>query len=260
MADNRELDAAVITARKTNYLNSNYRYLKNVSIIEWDIKSAGLSVIKHKKLLPKEYIKKLEEMPKEKRTIKEGLLQKKYPKLAEAIVNTLSDAREKFIISNQILDFEILTIKKDAIFLINHIPEDTLIEDDFLFRRKNEYSSFILLNRKEFYYSSRDDSLTIKGIPQEYVAKQQEFLLKDIKKVLKIGETNSSEDLFRILQNYRLKYLRRELPVETYRELDSGMFRIGKYLAENIGEDMLQNVDITQNYVNYILPLIQSIL
>ena len=37
---------------KTNYLNKNIDYLLNTDIREYDLKSAGLSLIKYFKLLP----------------------------------------------------------------------------------------------------------------------------------------------------------------------------------------------------------------
>ena len=57
-------EEALRIAKNTLYLNKNLSYIKNVSIVEYDIKSAGFSVIKEKKLLPEKVITKLEGMKK----------------------------------------------------------------------------------------------------------------------------------------------------------------------------------------------------
>lgn len=258
---NTPTDPALKIAAQTNYLNQNYNYLKNVTITEWDIKSAGFSVLKFRKLLPESQLQELERLDKHTRTVREGLLQKERPDIAEAIVNTLSQVRQAFVLLNHIPEDAILTIKKDAIFLINQTPTVPIIKDTFEFRKKNTYTSCLILpGKKEFYYSARTDELDVKGISKEVVEKQEEYLLNDIKKFLRSGEKVSSDVLFNLLKSYRSKYLNRQLPLETYRELDSGSFRFKKYMMNNIDESMREEVDISQNYMNYLLPLIQSIL
>lgn len=259
--NNLQNNPALKIAEKTNYLNESYQYLKNVTITEYDIKSAGFSVLKFRKLLPEEELEKLSKLDKHTRTVKEGLLQKEHPKIAEEIINTLSKVRQAFVILNKINIEDILTIKKDAIFLINKNPEVLVIKDEFEFRKKNSYTSFIQFpGKKEFYYNARENTLDVKGLSKEVVELQENFILKDIKNFLRSGEKVSPDVLFTLLKNYRGKYLRRELPLETYRELDTGYFRFNEFNIENIDEDMLKEIDISQNYMNYILPLIQNII
>ena len=81
-------EEALRIAKSTLYLNKNLSYIKNVSIVEYDIKSAGFSVIKEKKLLPEKVITKLEGMKKEDRNIAIGKYQKSIPTLSKEIVNT----------------------------------------------------------------------------------------------------------------------------------------------------------------------------
>lgn len=257
---NKEVLAAINTASKTNYLNPNYHYIKNAEITEWDIKSAGLSVLKYCKLLPEKELDELSKMEKHARTVKEGLLQKEYPIIAEKIIETLSKARQAFVYLNNIEDYQILTIKKDAIFLINKIPTNNIIKDYFEFRKKNTYSSVFIAGKKEIYYDAENDILDTKGIPEESVKLQEEYILNDIKRILKSAEGISQEALYKSLKSYRSKYLNRELPLEVYRELDSGKFRIRNYLIDNITDDLKSELDISQNYMNYILPLIQELL
>lgn len=246
--------------KHTNWTNPDYVYLKNVKISEYDIRSAGLSVLKFKKVLKESELKDLENMDKHKRTVKEGLLQRSNPKIAETIVETLGDVRKAFAYLNDILPQNVISIKKDAMFLVNVTPQTTTIKDIFEFRKKSTYTSYLRIDKKEFYYSSSTAALDTKGFSSESIEKQKDFLLKDISGFLKSSEKLDAASLYRFLKTYRTKYLNRELPIETYRELDTGCFRLNGYLLREADEEMLEDLDISQNYTSYILPIINMML
>lgn len=246
--------------KHTNWINPEYTYLKNVKIVEYDIKSAGLSVIKFTKILPADEIEKLESMDKHKRTVKEGLLQRDNPKIAEKIVNTLGDVRKAFAYLNDIYPPSVISIKKDAMFLVNMTPRVTVIKDIFEFRKKSTYTSYLRVDKKEFYYNSLLGTLDTKGFSEDSISKQSNYLLKDIKSLMKSSEKVDQVSLYKFLKNYRSKYLNRELPIETYRELDTGCFRVNDYLLEEVDSEMIDSIDISQNYISYILPIINMML
>lgn len=246
-------------AEKSNYLNKDISYLKNVTIQEYDIKSAGFTVIKSLKLLPEKKILYLEALPKEKRNIKIGLEMKKNSDLIKAVNEGLERIRVEFIKRNNIQENAILSIKKDAIFLINQNPENLII-DEFEFRPKNKYTSYIYLSGKEFYYDSVSKILDVKGLSSESKELGKNYILRDIGKILELGEKLDREKLFMYLKKYRSDYLGRKLSYENYRELDSEMFRVGSHLLTEISDDMISFVDISQNYINYILKIFNCIL
>jgi len=250
---------AKFIAEKTNYLNKDITYIKNTVITEYDIKSAGFTVIKTKKLLPSEEILELERTDKEDRNIRIGKRILQYPNISEEIINTLADIRKDFVVRNNIQENDILSIKKDALFIIKKNPQ-ILEVDGFEFRKKESYSSYIYLNKKEFYYSSSTDKMDIKGLHEEVKNLQENYLLKDIKKFLQLGEKVTGIQLLGLLKTYRSKYLNKQLDKETYRDMDSGKFAVGDYQLDNISDEMLASVDISQNYISYILPLIQNMI
>lgn len=247
-------------AEQTNYKNKSIEYLKNVSIVEYDIRSAGFSVLKFLKLLPEETLQEWEKLDKKTRTIKEGLLQKKNPQIAEKIISTLAKVRKAFVLLNNIKAEDILSIKKDAIFVVNKIPKNLIIQDFFEFRKKGEYSSYLFVNNSEFYYDPVADVLDVKGISNIAKEEQKNYFLKDLSNILKMGEKLQVEQLFFILRNYREKYLDKRLPIETYRSLKDGLFSLGKYRAENLNEEFLQEIHIEENYINYLLPIFSILL
>jgi hypothetical protein len=243
---------------KTNYLDKDIVYLKNTRIREYDIKSAGLSTIKYKKLLPEEEILQIKKMDKKAENIYIGKRIRKYPKLGEELINTLIEVRQEFALKNEIYEEEILSIKKDAIFLIKKVPYilDIMGHE---FREKDSFTSYCYLNQKEFFYSSETGKITIKGLADELINKGK-FFLNDVKKIFEMGEKLTPEQMFTFLKNYRTKYLGRKLDVEHYRDLDTGYFLFRGYQLENISEDMIDKVDITQNYIKYIIPLFGALI
>ena len=247
---------AMKLVEKTNYLNKGIQYLKSVDISEWDMHAAGFSVLKFRKLLPEDVLNEWEKLDKHMRTVKEGMLQKSRPDIAEAILTTLGQARQAFVYANNIKEDQILAIKKDALFLINANIKTSSFEDTFVFRKKNSYTSYMYLNNKEFYYDSSSDNLDVKGISEISRIKCRDGILNDIKSFMKSSEKVNPNMLFNKLKIYRKKYLNRELPIDCYREIDNdGMFRLGNYTLMNASEDILPSLDISQNYISYILPI-----
>ena len=244
---------------KTNYLNKEILYLKNTPVVEYDIKSAGFTTIKAKKLLPEDVIADLERLSKDQRSIYIGKQILRYPKIGEELINTLIDVRKDFAVLNEIEEDHVLSIKRDAIFLIKKNATHLNI-GQFEFRPKGVYTSYCYINGKEFYYSSKDDTLDVKGIPEETKAKQEDYLLKDIKKIIAMAEKLTSDQLFLFLKQYRSKYLNLKLDREVYRDMETGMYSVNGYLLENIDDEMLKGIDISQNYISYLVPLFKLLI
>jgi hypothetical protein len=253
------MEVAKLLAEKTNYTNKDMVYIKNTSIVEYDIKSAGFTVIKFKKLLPQEEILELESIDKQERNIRIGKRILNYPKIGEEIINTLAEVRKDFVVLNEIYDNDILSIKKDAMFLIRKNPSSLKI-GMFEFRAKKSYTSYCYLNKKELYYSALDDSLELKGFTEEARTKQNDYLIKDIKRIMSMSEKLTNEQLFLFIKQYRSKYLNRQLSKETYRDIDTGKFSVDGYYMEEISDELLASVDISQNYINYLLPLFNAVI
>ena len=265
-------EEALRIAKSTLYLNKNLSYIKNVSIVEYDIKSAGFSVIKEKKLLPEKVITKLEGMKKEDRNILIGKYQKSIPTLSKDIVETLSEVRQAFVLHNHIKPEEILSIKKDAIFLINKKPKYLKFGENFVFRPKDSFTSYVYLNDLEVFYSSIDKNLVVKNFKSmrnavtEYGESADEFdpnkepLFLDIKRFLALSEKSNKDVLFESLKTYRSMYLNRELPKETYRDVETSWYFYRGKQFKYCTEDMVKEIDISSNYINYLRPLFEALL
>jgi hypothetical protein len=75
-----------------------------------------------------------------------------------------------------------------------------------------------------------------------------------------MSEKISEEQLYSNLKQYRHDYLNRLLPIETYRQLDTGVFLVGNFEMNTVDESYIDQIDISFNYQNYVLPLIRILL
>ena len=252
---------------KHNYLNKSILNLKNVVIREYDMKDGGFSIIKSKKLLSDKEILYLEGLPKMERHIQIGKISGKDKELGKALLDGFTEARKKFLDENNVNTDFVLSVKKDAIYLINHLAKVTEF-DGYVFALKNQYSSYYYINKKEFYYSSWEDRLDVKGIGDEVVKKHEEYFLHTIRELMKLNEKQDKTYMVNILKQVRHEYLNLELDFEYYREMNAeNTYRLKYIIGDALGglegvndERVLESVDISYNYINYIIPLIGLII
>jgi len=252
---------------KHNYLNTSILNLKNVVIREYDMSDGGFSIIKAKQLLPESTIKYLSNLSKLDRHIQIGKISKHDKDLSKALLDGFTEARKKFIDKNNIDTSIILSVKKDAIYLVNKLAKVTEF-DGIKFSLKNQYSSYYYINGKEFYYSSWRNELDVKGLGKEVVASQKDYLLYTIKEIMRLNEKKDKCYMVKILKDVRKEYLNLELDFEYYREMNpENSFKLKESIGENIcgleslkDGRILDDINIVFNYINYIIPLIGLII
>lgn len=245
--------------KNTMYLNKNFNFIKG-TIREFDMKSAGLNIIKSLKLLPEKTIKELEQMPKMESKIKIGIMQRNNRQLAKDMLKGFEYYRERFIKENNIESKDILSIKKDAIFLINKgIQKDTF--DYVVFDCKNRYTSYYYFNGLEFYFNSMTRAIDVKGISDKKLKKHNKYILKFLRNMFYYIELGNSKESIRYLKKFADKYRHKELPVGYYREFNSeSAFKFaditlfgGIYTTDL--KLSIDDVDIFYNYNNVILNI-----
>lgn len=240
--------------KKTSWTNPNIIYLFNSTIYEYDIKSAGLSISKFFNLLPEETIEKLEAMPKHKRVVAEGKLQIKDKEYRDALSNGFAEMRKLFIESNAIEDNEIISIKKDAIF-ISRKPRFTNFKC-VKFTRKNSYSCYINAGGIEYYYS--DDALDIKGIGDENIKLHEDGILAFIINFFDKMQHQSKKYVLRYVTNQYSLYKQHKLPVEYYREFNaSSKYRVlnnENELWDDWWDERKDELNIQYNIDNVFIP------
>lgn len=251
-----------------NMINSIRLIEFNASIIEWDMKRAGLNLIKEFELLSPEVIKDLERLPKKDCDIKIGKMQIKDKEFSKKLETAFTDVMNWFLEVNEIdREFDVLSIKKDACFVINKKVSHTKYGSNVTFVAKNNYHAYIYLKPFEIYFGK--DELEIKGLVGDSKLRRNIIQLHEngmiyfLKYVIYLLETSNYDKgkINEFLHEFVEMYKKKELDFDYYREFTvESRFRYqflgSEIMADNIDLSMLEKVNIEYNYKKIILPLI----
>lgn len=238
------------------YTNDEYKFIISKSIKEMDIKAAGMNMLISAGKLSDKQIEYLNSLDKKTRNVKIGLMMKKEPSLNKVKSDGLIKYRKEFFEKNNIEDSNVISIKSDAIFLVNqHIKFNKF--DNVEFVEKNRYTSFYNLNRLEFYYSNK--KLDIKGINKDVQKIHKKYFLHFLKHVFDTAEKYGFDKTREVIYDFSKDYLNMKLHPEFYREFSHyPVFRLKD--NNNYGYKFtmkMKDIDIRYNYLNYIIPLIK---
>lgn len=233
----------------------------NSTIVEYDIRSANTSIMEYYGLIPQHQIDTINKYPKDKREVAAGLMMLKDKKLSKALEKGFTDIMLMFLERNNLdIDFDILCINKDAAFVINKTPKETVF-GPVEFRPKGKYHTFFKVGSFDFFIN--DDSVDVKGLQKQAHLHKDGILhlIKDLSETCNACAGNRDE-IFKYLSDLAESYKKKELDFEYYREFNSiSKFKViiegHEYLFENISEEDIEELDISYNYINIILPLIR---
>ena len=234
-------------------------YLTNRTIIEYDMKSANTSLAREFNLLPEDKISEIESLGKKARVVAVGKIKQSDESYHEKEKAAFMEARRLFFEKNDIQDDEVISIKRDAIFLTSY-ASTTKVGKYIEFRPKNEYTSFVYMKPLEIYYSP--NGLDIKGINDEIYEKYHKAYFGDFL-FTAIRMMNSCD------KNQVLKFIRRFFDDYKWRRLDTGYYRefnnmsnfrylTGELAMDEFMEDLSQ-VDISHNF-KLIIQFLQTIM
>lgn len=251
--------------KKDQYLNEEVPFIISNMIREYDIRSAGLNILFWKKAITKKEYDHLLSLDKIERNIQIGLMMRSNSKLGSILRSGFEEIRYKFLQVNNLSDEDVLSIKKDALFIINKRPNLTII-DGIEFVNKNTYTSYYYLNKLEFYYYIREDRLDVKGLSDITIQQHENYFISFLKTIFKLAERTDVKIIRKKIRELSDDYKKFKLDVGYYRELNyDSLFKIynfrikGELLAmTDIDKSLLKDgfVDVSYNYVRYILPLI----
>ena len=220
--------------------------------------SAGLSVIREDKLLPIQLIQRIEALPKHERSIFIGKLSllPAYTNLAKIITDRIKFWLNEFCIMNSLVKEDILSVKRDAVFLVGNYPTNLSVNMNIKFNVKSSYSVFMRIGQLELFISTAKNLIHVKGIDDTLVEKYHRnaflmFILDFVKSV----ETQKLAEAAETLQLFKTEYTNLALPVDFYRELNSSsLFRMRSLagrcttLIETIDPKDMELVDISFNF------------
>lgn len=243
---------------RDNFTNKEIKILINAEIIEYDIKAAGWSLAKEYGYIDQKKLEELEKLDKKTRNIKMGLMKRYDQQLSKKESNALAKARELFIKSNKLSVDQIVAIRRDAVFVTRRCNNRTFGHVRFI--PKNIYTSYIEFNDVELYYNS--STVDVKGINDVVVSKHEKYMLDFFKKYLDLLESGKDSELKKFITNFVYKYKTKQLDQGYYREFNAtSAFRLQEriennvYVIDTIDSTCFNDVDISYNFFNYLVPL-----
>ena len=246
-----------------NYTNHDVGMIINGEIIEYDIKAAGMNLAKEFGYIDKKILDYLETLDKKTRNIKLGLLKKKDEQLSKKENQAFIEARKLFIVTNKLNVEDIVAIKKDAIFVSRRCNNRKFGNIEFI--PKNKYTSYMELNKLEFYYNSTQ--LDIKGINDVVYEQHEKYMIEFLKTYFSLMELNNKAKLIDYVTNFVYRYKSKLLDLGYYRELNvQSIYKLNiiveksMYGLDNIDNSGFEDIDISYNYFKYLVPLCTSLL
>ena len=246
---------------------SDICYLRNKKIEEYDMRSGGYSITISEELIDdEELLHRLKLSNKTERQILLGLYAKKDKEFVRALNAGFQKYVTAFIDLNKIPKNNVLFIKKDAVTIFASKINRTKFKK-VLFTKRCEFTSFLRLKNLEFYYNGKTDEKLLKGISLD---SYNDTLIEEIFKVMKLAEHSTKEVVANRLASIRHAYVTKQLADGYYRELSStNAFLLNKDLVGNtvysklpLDEDdaFFDDIDISYNYVNILMPLFEVML
>jgi hypothetical protein len=149
------------------YLSSKTFISENIT--EYDIKSAGVSILRRRNAITQEHFDKLMALPKEHRVVEVGMLERKYPELKKELKEGFMEARKEFITSNNLQESEIIEIRKDAIFTTKKVKITRFHTIEWI--PKMEASMYMRFPNSVSLFYCNDGTFSCKGINIEKISK-----------------------------------------------------------------------------------------
>lgn len=206
-------------AISTNYITP----LNYVSgrIVEYDIASANISMLKQYNAIDDNYYNYLSNLPKYDREVEIGLLIRSDKKYYDIISIGIQKAKEMLFEMNNIKNYMVVRIANDAVY-INH--SINLYNTQFgliHFKQKSIWNSMIKLGNIIIFFNFIGDNIEIDvkglGVNKEL---HSNFMLSAIANVVYMMERVSTQDALKFIIDLYQNYLNKKLPIEFYREFN----------------------------------------
>lgn len=248
--------------KKTNY-TTPLTYVQN-TIYEYDIKAANLAMLRQSGKVDSKTLDKLEALDKQSREVAVGKIISRQPEAYTIISKGIRKARERLFRENGIQDYEVLSIKNDAVFIIGRKLKHTKF-GEVEFRPKNQYALFQRLDKIELLYDKKHGTVDIKGVKDAVVnhPDHQDGMIQFFREVFQYLCYDRRDDLRKYLIQFVHDYKNLELPHQYYRELNSdNIYRTIMELSgfgynlEEIGDHDLAFINPVYNYKRFIMPFI----
>ena len=245
------------TITKQQYLTPS-RYISG-RIVEYDIKSANISVLRNSNIISQKDYDYLASLPKILREREIGIREKNNPELYTQIQKGIKEAKKNLGSFNRIELDQIIRIANDAVYINSEVDlKYTQFGKYIQFKKKSEYNVFCNLLGVIIFCKFLEDGnihVDVKGIGKN-ASLHENYMIYTIMSTITILERSSVEDAIQYLSSICEQYLHRNLPVGYYREFNSGSlyrslynsYGVVPYGFINATEYDKNSIDINYNY------------
>lgn len=262
--------------------NDKLSILANSLITEYDIRQANVSVMDTFGLVPAEELKRLRALPKDQRVRTVGLMIRDSKDLAKKLEEGFNTIVSSFIRANDLdTDVDVTDIRRDAVFVVNRpIKYKTFADGKIRFVQKNRYHAMLKFpNNLGFFFRVRSEgdkdlSIVVDGLINKQSEERDDIIRKLVPGPLAL--LNEFVDVVESCNFHRFTiykwlievadlYKRRQLDIEYYRELTrNAMFHVtdpsgDSSYVDYVDEAFIDDLDITYNYTNVIIPLLRLV-
>jgi hypothetical protein len=241
--------------------------LVGTQIVEIDMVSAGMTVIRIDGLVPPDVLARLEAMPKRETSVAVGKLSRtrEHAGLSGAVTEGIRRRMELILLENGYAADEILAVKRDAVYVVGRSPSRLVLPDGTAFKIKGAYNAFARLGNVEVYAVPRRGTADVKGMDAEDADLHRPFILRMVLDFLAMVAAGRVDEAASTLARFRSDYVRRLLPVGFYREFGASaglQLRTPggvAYQVRGAAGIPIDELDIAFNVRNVIVPLARSI-
>lgn len=200
-------------------ISPDYKYLYGNYIREYDISKCNINMMMVYGVITEKLYNHLYNSDKQYREIYIGNLIRNDKNVYKVISDGIIKYRNMLFMKNNITESDILTIKNDAVFVINKNLEYTEFDKYIKFANKSTYTSFFKINNLELYYNINTDVLDIKGMSDHNIQKHHSFIefLKTVIYLIELGETKQASD---IIMNCYYDYVSGNIDLSMLRNFD----------------------------------------
>lgn len=205
------------TSVKLNYSSKVDFFVGRV--IEYDIKSAYFSILNEARInnalpISEEDFLYLESIKdnKQERLVFVGNLMLKYTSLSDFLHNSLRYILTTFYLMNNLKEEDVLSVKKDAIFVTKSCPFTKLNSIELTEKHSYKvYFSYKITTGKYKgfieYYIKDSNNFDIKGLPKNLLENNKEFFSCVVKQIYKTALMNDRTSLLLCLEHLEKEFL-----------------------------------------------------
>jgi hypothetical protein len=220
------------------------------NIYEYDISKANISILRSAKKIDDEQYNYFMNMNRMERQITIGKMIKNDREITEILSKYLEASRFMFMMNNQINNMNVISIKKDAMFVTKECSNLT-IDNNIHFTLRNTFQLFMKVNKLELYYGCDDDKdvLDIKGINDAKLEYHFGGYLKMLFELMRLIVKGLYKEALEYIRSFDDLYENRDLPIQFYREFNSTSgYRVINSDYCVYGADSLEYVDTSYNH------------